>query len=242
MTAKRRIRIKKYRQLLERNNKRTFKVLSNVFLKFGTDVEKDLTKLDILKEISWAELRKRIKNGLKLSIKTTIDSVSEASDLVMDVDLKRKEISAIKNASLKRYNTTVDNRIKGMVETTRKQISLVVDEGQRLGLNKRTIANNIASKFKEISKGRAKTIARTETSKATSITTNETARQSQLEYKIWVHTGSGATDRQTHVDLGGTKSKIDEAFDVSGFDGQFPHDPDLPVSEIVNCGCLCIYE
>jgi 5'-3' exonuclease len=243
MTAKRKLRAKKYRQLQEINSLRNFKAISQIFVQFGADVEKDLTKVDLFTKIKWTELYKRLKKGIRNTMTLTMNNIAESSGLFMDIELDKKQISAVKNTAITEYNKTVDNRIRGIAETTKKQISLVVEEGQRLGLNKRTIARNINEKFIEISKGRAKTIARTETSKATSITTHEAATYGQMEYKIWMHVGAGSTDRPYHRDiLSGQKIKIDEPFNVDGNDGMYPHDPNLPVGEIINCACICIYE
>lgn len=243
MTAKRKLRARKYKQIQEINNLRNYKAIANTFRQFGADVERDLTKFDIFAEIKWSTLFQRLKRTIKNTILLTIDSTTKSSDLFMDIKLDGKQISAVKNKSIMVYNKTVDNRIVGIVETTKKQIQLVVDEGLRLGLNKNTIAKNINNKFVEISKGRAKVIARTETSKATSITGHESAVYGQMEYKIWLHAGTGSTDRPYHRDvLNGQKIKIDDYFDVGDSKGLYPHDPNLPVGEIVNCGCICIYE
>ena len=239
MTAKRKIRVKKYRQLLARNNLRSYKAISSFFTKFGADVEKDLTKVDIMTDINWEEFMGRLTRTFKTTFKTTIDSTAENGSLFMDVAPSKKDIAAIKNAALSKYNLTVKSKIKSVTDVTKSQISKVIEEGQRLGLNKRNIASNIANKFTEISQGRAKTIARTETSNATNITTNETAEYSGMEYKIWVHTGSGSHDRPSHLAMDGEKVKIDEEFSIGAM---FPHDTTLPASEVVNCGCVCIYE
>ena len=243
MTAKRKVKLKKLRQLRERENRKNYRVVAKFFRDFGIDVEKDLKKVDLLAKINWKEFKFRLKKTFEKISTVTINNTVELVNDILNLDLKGQQISAVKNVSLKEYHKQVDSMITKVTDTTKYQIQLVIADGQKKGLNTNSIAENIQQKFVEISEGRAKTIARTETSKAISRTEYNSAVEAQMEYKIWMHTGAGATDRPYHRDvLNNQKIKIDEQFDVNGTMAEHPHDAGLPLKELINCNCIVLYE
>ena len=117
-----------------------------------------------------------------------------------------------------------------------------IAKGQKDGLNVNDIAKNIVESVNNMSKSRAKTIARTETRFATDNASYETAEEGLLTHKTWIHVGGGVTDRPGHLAIDGTRIKIKEYFYVNGYDALFPHDPSLPSSEVINCYCIAIYD
>lgn len=68
------------------------------------------------------------------------------------------------------------------------------------------------------------------------------AIESGKTYKTWVDIGD-ERERPTHLEVGGTKIPIDEAFTVGNSLLMFPHDTSLGAEskEIVNCRCLVKY-
>jgi hypothetical protein len=54
--------------------------------------------------------------------------------------------------------------------------------------------------------------------------------------KVWRHTNI-AHPRPHHAALDGVAIGVNEYFQVGAYAALYPHDPDLPVGEIVNCGC-----
>ena len=92
-----------------------------------------------------------------------------------------------------------------------------------------------------MSKSRARTIARTETSKAVNTTTQATAKEAGIKKKKWVYTHISKEPREEHVLVDGVEIGINEYFDVNGHKGLYPHDPNLPAGEVINCQCICIY-
>lgn len=95
-------------------------------------------------------------------------------------------------------------------------------------------------------RSRGLTIARTERGLAVNMGTMEGYRQgaektgipvTALE-KEWLHEGINQIDRVSHVAAHGQRVRgLDTPFVVGGYSCQFPHDPSLPASEVVNCGC-----
>lgn len=97
---------------------------------------------------------------------------------------------------------------------------------------------------------RGKVIARTERASADNAGRMEAWRQAAdkagVDYdrivKTWVHSSRMMQPRDAHVTLAGTEvSGLDGVFDVNGYMVPRPHDPSLPASEVVNCGCSLKY-
>lgn len=95
-------------------------------------------------------------------------------------------------------------------------------------------------------RSRGLTIARTERGLAVNMGTMEGYRQgaektgipTRALEKEWIHAGVNRKDRPSHVAANGDKVRgLDTPFTVGGYTCQFPHDPTLPASEVINCGC-----
>jgi hypothetical protein len=60
--------------------------------------------------------------------------------------------------------------------------------------------------------------------------------------KIWRHSGHSANPRPGHVEMDGVAVDFKRNFAVPGGKGKriwmkYPHDPDAPPAEVINCGC-----
>lgn len=93
---------------------------------------------------------------------------------------------------------------------------------------------------------RGRTIARTERGLAMNMGAMEGWRQGAEKagiplwalIKEWRHEGHNRIDRATHVAANGDKVQgLNTPFNVGGYSCQYPHDPNLPASEVVSCGC-----
>lgn len=93
---------------------------------------------------------------------------------------------------------------------------------------------------------RGLTIARTERGLAINMGAMEGYRQAAERSgiplnslrKVWRHEGHNKFDRVAHLSLNRAPARpFNEPFYSNGFACQFPHDPMLPASEVVNCGC-----
>lgn len=61
--------------------------------------------------------------------------------------------------------------------------------------------------------------------------------------KEWRHSSRMMYPRDAHVALHGDQVRgLYTPFTVNGFICQYPHDPSLPASEVVNCGCQVVYK
>lgn len=137
-------------------------------------------------------------------------------------------------------------RIQNISDTTRRQIMAVVTRGNKDGLNSTVIAKNIREKGIQMSKGRARTIARTETHSASTFANNEMSKRymPQQSKKMWVSTNDGRT-RPHHRAMNGVEVDMDTDFTV--FYKGIPYkmgycgDPRGGAVNIINCRCQTIY-
>lgn len=116
-------------------------------------------------------------------------------------------------------------------ETTYKQLSKELSEGVAQGEDFNKIADRIDGKVDEISKGRARTIARTETHSAQQKAGFEAYRDVGVPEKTWIATFMNTRD--WHIELDGETVPIDKPFSnglmAPGLDG--------PAEEVINCQC-----
>lgn len=87
---------------------------------------------------------------------------------------------------------------------------------------------------------RAVICAETETNTIGNSIAEELAIAMGKTIKTWV-TMMDERVRMTHNDIHGQTIPIGDYFMVGGFPARYPHDPDLPAQEIVNCRCVCEY-
>lgn len=92
---------------------------------------------------------------------------------------------------------------------------------------------------------KARRAALTETLRAHSFAREESIQQCPAsEYKEWIHTGNHKIEpRPNHVKFSGTIVSADKSFMLECADGKvrpadFPKDPALPASEVINCHCI----
>ncbi|MGL5735600.1 MAG: hypothetical protein ACRCYS_12105 [Beijerinckiaceae bacterium] len=99
---------------------------------------------------------------------------------------------------------------------------------------------------------RGRTIARTERQSAINAGRQEAWRQAadrlglpvQAVRKTWVHSTRKMEPRPFHLNAGWEKQTVqglDTPFFIGGFTPLYPHDPNLPASEVVNCSCSVRY-
>lgn len=102
----------------------------------------------------------------------------------------------------------------------------------------------VAIHLGETSTSRASTIVRDNLSSAWAMASDERSQQSveagvEMD-KIWRRSGK-IHSRLAHDLADGRRIPINEAFMINGHKIRYPHDPKAPASEIINCGCICLY-
>lgn len=240
MTKKQKKRFSKLlRKEIERNNKYFYKDLSKVFQSFGKETEQKLSK-KLIDEIDWKSLNTKILSVFGRNNKRACSNFVKF--LSKTFSLKINRIEGVINETVKEHAKKSSQKIVGVIDKTKQQIANVIEEAQTKGLPQNEIAKLISDKFTEISVGRAKTIARTETSSIFSKANKNTADEANMNKKTWIHTGAGATDRLEHLALDGKTIGIDEYFNLGGEKALHPHDNSLSAEQVINCNCIVIYE
>ena len=124
------------------------------------------------------------------------------------------------------------NLIKSIARESLTQVEGIVLRGITSGNDLATVTEQLHHQF-GVTERRAAMIARDQTNKAT----NNLSRQRLLDYGvtrgIWMHTASGKTYRESHVEMDGTEYNIQfGCFDEH--EGRA-----IQPAELVNCYCVC---
>lgn len=125
------------------------------------------------------------------------------------------------------------NLIKSISSEHLTQVQGIVLRGIESGHDLGRVTEELTKSF-GVTERRAAMIARDQTAKAT----NNLTRQRLLDYGVtkgkWMHTSSGKTYRDSHVEMDG------EIYDLT----EGCYDPDygahIQPAELVNCHCLCV--
>lgn len=149
----------------------------------------------------------------------------------------------------------VRKRIRGVVETTRRQIINAVQSGYRQGFTLPEIASSIREVVPAIASYRANVIARTETHGAANFGSVESAKETGLPLrKEWLAAKDDRTrsieardpDQFGHLQADGQKVGMDEPFLIPRLGGgveplMYPGDPSGSPASTVNCRCVTGY-
>jgi hypothetical protein len=134
--------------------------------------------------------------------------------------------------------TKAGERIKGIVETTKKFIQSTLEKASIEGLSIQNTAKLLTSEWKELTNYRAKVIARTEIISASNGGSFIGAQSTGLNLeKEWLATKDSRT-RDTHRHLDGQKRAMGDDFS-NGL--AYPGDPSGSASETVMCRCTIVY-
>ncbi|WP_408956223.1 phage minor head protein [Natroniella sp. ANB-PHB2] len=237
----RRKRLSRYSQRLALQEKKRF---AGVFEWLARKIENDNSdKFADGFEVDYDGFSERMKNSLLRSYEKTSYRFSDYISKLFNFDLDNDEIRAVANQAVREYSQKhAAKKVQSITETTRELINNLVTKQQQEGRNIRVIANNLVERVEDMSDARAMTIARTETSINLSNTNNLTASKAGMKKKTWRHVGAGQDHRENHKALDGKTVKIHEPFDLgNGITAMYPHDPELPPGEVINCYCIVTY-
>lgn len=238
---------REYQRLEKRLVNKNKKVIKKAFLEIRQKIiedngaeNKDQLAAIILK---WTEIQNIFARKLKIIYANTFEEVLKAFQKGYEKELKPKKIRGIRDYFLEKWNKkNAAKQAKKITETTRKALNEIITKAQVEGIPHKQVVKEILDKVEDMSKTRADTIARTETSKSINTTSFETAKESGMLEKCWIHIGGKKTFRPHHKALNGKWIKIDDVFIVKdGIVARYPHDEKLPVGEIVRCSCLIIF-
>lgn len=223
---------------IQRVTEQNYKAIAKVFVDFGNDTEKQFAKIT-MQDLKWDVLKSRLDIMLSTNSKRSTKSFVNFLNKLFDFKLKTDRIEAVENETVNQYAKGLAKKVTYVTETTKNQIALLIDNNK--GLNTNDLAKLINEKFVEISKGRAKTISRTESANLFNNANLNTAKEVGMKYKTYIHGVNSPNERPHHKALSGTKLKFDEKFVLNGIECDTPHDNSLPAREVCNCSCIVQY-
>ena len=223
---------------VQRVTEQNYKAIAKVFVDFGNDTEKQFAKIT-MQDLKWDVLKSRLDVVLSTNSKRSTKSFVNFLNKLFDFKLKTDRIEKVENETVNQYAKELAKKVTYVTETTKNQIASLIDNNK--GLNTNDLAKLINEKFVEISKGRAKTISRTESANLFNNANLNTAKEVGMKYKTWIHGVNSPNERPHHKALSGTKLKFDEKFVLNGIECDTAHDNSLPASEVCNCSCIVSY-
>lgn len=145
------------------------------------------------------------------------------------------------DGKLKTSFKNIDGRFRGVIQKS-------LDAGKPLTAAQ---IDRISAAYSDnMLRVRGLTIARTERGSAINSGRQEAWRQAADKaglghgaiWKEWRHSARMMEPRLSHISASGDRVQgLDTQFDVGGYFCLHPHDPSLPASEVVNCGCQVRY-
>ena len=223
---------------VQRVTEQNYKAIAKVFVDFGNDTEKQFAKIT-MQDLKWDVLKSRLDIVLSTNSKRSTKSFVNFLNKLFDFKLKTDKIETVENETVNQYAKGLAKKVTYVTETTKNQIASLIDNNK--GLNTNDLAKLINEKFVEISKGRAKTISRTESANLFNNANLNTAKEVGMKYKVWIHGVNSPNERPHHKALSGTKLKFDEKFVLNGIECDTAHDNSLPAREVCNCSCIVQY-
>lgn len=132
-----------------------------------------------------------------------------------------------------------ENLIRGAGRGVFEEIRAELAEGFQAGDTTAELATRVRAKFNELSKGRATTIAVTETGAAYGSSQAVAQRAAGVKKKQWLSARDGRV-RTDHQDADGQTVGVDESFTVGGEPTPYPCGPGLSARQAAGCRCLSI--
>ncbi len=136
------------------------------------------------------------------------------------------------------------NLLANVPDEIHAEIMQSIEQGLQHGESRRELMARIRSVFDEIGRGRAETIANTETAAAFNYARDKAMREAGVTHKRWLHSQSPLIKepRPTHLEADGQTVPIDDPFDVGGVLFMRPADDSLGAGpeDIINCHCVAI--
>ena len=143
------------------------------------------------------------------------------------------------SVQMRKYiNDNFGERITAITATTRRELRALILTGIDEGEDFNQMSRRIRTKFKEITRSRARTIATTEVGSAANFAIDEGLRQSGVVAKRrWIATF--VNTRDTHAELHGQEVDIGQPFEVDGKQAMRPGGFGVP-EEDINCRCTVV--
>lgn len=214
--------------------------LSQYLINFNPDAEIKLNTNILIRPYTIAATEVAMRHALKGYNEAKESDLKKALDPV-DFLQARWKTEIVKRAGAKAYDAS-----KMLDKTTKAKIKFAIVYGKRNNFSNTELANYIESEIGKLNEGRARNIARTESTTWANygkrIGANDYFKSTKQEgYKYWVH-GKTKDPRATHEAMVAKKPiKNNEPFDVDGEKMQYPGDDSASAKNRCNCFCTANY-
>lgn len=132
-------------------------------------------------------------------------------------------------------------RVGKICENLRTLLRNTLTNASTNNATKQQAAKEVKKVWKEVSKGRALLIARTETTTISGFAQMETAKEFNIELdKVWISARDSRT-RSDHRSADGNRVKYEEDFDIGGVKMSHPGDPKGGAANCCNCRCTVAF-
>jgi phage portal protein BeeE len=184
------------------------------------------------------DFRNALSVGMR-AIATT--AVADAGEQVFK-ELNRNDPWKSPSQATLEFLKTRENKLSNVPDEVFGRVKGVIQEGMDAGDPMADIAKAVAGEFNEISDGRGKVIAQTETAAAFGFGRHEAMKAAGVQWKRWLTSGNG-TVRWAHELMNDTIIAIGEEFVVTNQDGdvdQVMHPADSAGEpwNVINCHCV----
>lgn len=217
--------------------------------------EKSLLEFALLKASYEEEknFQRTISRHLKYSLEEFgLPLLGQAKSMGLGIEQKANlKFDAFVNRYIEQYTGTQIKTIFGTNEKTiRKIVKEWTLEASRAGDSIPELSKYLNAEFEGLSEGRARTIARTEVSRASTNGSLAAAKSLNIPTlkKEWVTANDGRTRNGSegsgadHASMNGVQIEIDEKFNVppgATMDG--PGDTAAEAGQVINCRCVLVY-
>lgn len=232
--AKRRATAKLY---LSRINKVLFEARAEVLRKLDTHGTKGISARAAAADFLFDLLA--FRDTLTVAMRgTALNALQIAGQQLFD-EVAKDDPFKMPDGRAKLFLAARENRLKDVADDVWSTIKGELQAGIDAGDSTREMANRIRAKFNEMARGRAETIAMTETSAAYGAARQEAMEQAGIQFKQWLTSGLPNV-RATHAAANGQIVPIESRFQVGGDLLDHPGDPSGSPGEVINCHCVSV--
>lgn len=243
--------VRRQQRLRTNLERQLYKRLTSLFRKFA------LTRAHLIKEYGVFDLNSSIQDlneellpTMSQHYRKVIRTIYQSANELHDRGKKEEEVFVMGTsidfeAVVASYYSGRALVLTGISQRMANRVNKIIIEGRELNLTLAQIAKNISDKVVPITRGRAATIARTETHNAASWANHSYYKSVEIStgsslIKKWVSTGDSRT-RSAHSIANGQTRSMDEDFIVGGTPMAHAGDPKGGAKNVINCRCVIIY-
>ncbi len=132
-----------------------------------------------------------------------------------------------------------ENKMTDVSQETFDRIKSVLEDGLNAGNTTGQLADLVRGEFNEMARGRALTVAMTESAAAYGEARQEGMQQAGVSWKKWLTSGADNV-RAAHAEANGQIVGTDDTFDVGGEQLSHPGDPHGSAGNVINCHCVAV--